>query len=34
MWHEDRLRLIDFDMTAPGPAGADLAYLVLMLRLG
>ncbi|CAK9101058.1 APH domain-containing protein [Durusdinium trenchii] len=31
MWHEDRLRLIDFDMTAPGPAGADLAYLVLML---
>lgn len=31
MWHRGQLRLIDFDMTAVGPAGADLAYLVLML---
>ncbi|CAE7930674.1 unnamed protein product [Symbiodinium sp. KB8] len=31
MWHRGELRLIDFDMTAVGPAGADLAYIVLML---
>ena len=33
MWHRGELRLIDFDMTAVGPAGADLAYIVLMLQL-
>ncbi|CAJ1398136.1 unnamed protein product [Effrenium voratum] len=31
MWHKGELRLIDFDMTLLGPAGFDLAYLVLML---
>ena len=33
MWHQGEVRLIDFDMTAVGPAGADLAYIVLMLQL-
>ena len=31
---QGELRLIDFDMTLLGPAGFDLAYLVLMLSLG
>eukprot|EP00928_Gymnodinium_smaydae_P075715 TRINITY_DN58734_c0_g1_i1.p1 TRINITY_DN58734_c0_g1~~TRINITY_DN58734_c0_g1_i1.p1 ORF type:complete len:374 (+),score=49.29 TRINITY_DN58734_c0_g1_i1:47-1168(+) len=31
MWHDSSLRLIDFDMTAPGPAGSEFAYIVLML---
>ena len=31
MWHHGEMKLIDFDMTAVGPAGMDLAYLVLML---
>ena len=34
MWHRGQLKLIDFDMTAVGPAGMDLAYLVLMLHPG
>eukprot|EP01050_Picozoa_sp_SAG11_P011414 SAG11_NODE_1208_length_5521_cov_4.088528_3_plen_56_part_00 len=31
MKHEGELRLIDFDMTAVGPAGSELGFLALML---